>query len=304
MGRHIPGKPTIIPQNMPGAGSAIVVQNLLKAAPRDGSVLGAVGQYIAFDQIAKDLTDKYDTRELNWLGNPDESNAIMPVWAATGVKTIEDARKREVILGGTAPNAASDLGARALNNIIGTKFKLIDGFNGNDDIDLAMERREVDGRASTFWVDLKARHPDWIRDRKVNILLQFGYEREPELSNVPLMLDLARTPAERQVFEMMSANARIGHPFVTTPGVPADRLAALKAAFAAAMKDPQLLAEAAKQILPIHPVSGERLAATVAKVVDAPPEVVKLFKAAIAKGETFNCNEIAKDKSLCARPRK
>ncbi|HWG04001.1 MAG TPA: tripartite tricarboxylate transporter substrate-binding protein [Beijerinckiaceae bacterium] len=304
MSRFIPGNPTIVVQNMPGAGSIVALQYLLTQAPRDGTILGTISQYAPFDQIANDLTGQYDTRNLNWIGNPEEVNAVMPVRAASGINSIEDAKKKEVIMGAGGVQDASVFNLRVLNNIVGTKFKIIAGYNGTAEQRLAMERGEIDGRGSDSWTNLKATAGDMLAAKKINIILQFGYEREKDLPDVPLLIDLARNQAERQVFEMMSSNARIGQPIVSTPDVPADRLEALRTAFEAVMKDPRFLAAAKQQKLDVNPVPGKLVAEAVEKTVEAPQEAIKLFKAAIAEGKTFNCAEVAMDKSLCAKPEK
>ena len=299
MTRFIPGNPTITPQNMPGAGSMIAVQHMLQQAPRDGTVLATISKDSPMDIVLNDRPYKADFAKLNWIGNASEDNNIMPVWAATGVKSVEDATKREVVMGTTSANGAGALYPRLLNNVHGTKFNIIAGFPGSAQLNLAMERGEIDGRGSDSWVTLNSTNPDWLRDKKVNVLMQMGFRRDPERAHIPLMIDLARTPVERILFETLSSGARVGTPLLTTPDVPAERLDALRAAFDAIMKDPEFLADAKKAKLDISPASGPNVQEAVVKTMTAPADIVDLLKAAITGDKTFNCAEVAKDKSLC-----
>jgi tripartite-type tricarboxylate transporter receptor subunit TctC len=300
MARFIPGNPTMVVQNMPGAGSVTAAQYLLQKAPRDGTTIGSISKDSPFDQVVNTQSANYDLGKLNWIGNANEDNDVMEVWAASGVRTVEDAKKREVIMGSTGQTGAGSLYPRLLNNIVGTKFKVIGGFPGSPQLYLAMERGEIDGRASDSLVSLKSTKPEYLRDKKVNVLMQMGFRRSPDLPDVPLMAELAKSPAERKVFELLSSNVRIGHPIVTTPEVPADRLAALIAAFDAAMKDPQFLAEAEQGKLDINPISSKALQEAVINTTQAPKEVVDLVLAASKDAQTFNCADVAKDKSLCS----
>jgi hypothetical protein len=251
--------------------------------------------------VVNNSPDKAAFAKLNWIGNVSEDNYIMTVWAATGVKTIADATKKELSMGATAANGAAALYPHILNNIFGTKFKVIAGFSGSTQLNLAMERGEIDGRGSDSWVTLRSTKPDWLRDKKINVLMQMGFRRDKETADIPLMIDLARNPVERMLFEMLSASAKVGASFLTTADVPAERLAALRTAFNAVMRDPQFLTEAEHAKLEINPVPGEDVQETVSKTIMAPKEVVDLLMAATAKGKAFNCNEAAKDKALCER---
>ena len=301
MSRYIPGNPVIVPQNMPGAGTMVAAQYMLQQAPRDGTVLATISKDSPVDVVVNKAPYKADYGRLNWIGNPNEDNNIMTVWATSGVKSIEDATKREVVMGVTAANGAGALYPRLLNTVLGTKFKIIAGFPGSNELNLAMERGEIDGRGSDSWVNLRSTRPEWLTEKKVNVIMQMGFRRDAESAAIPLMIDLARNPVERLLFEMLSSGVRLGYPLLTTPDVPAERLEALRAAFDAVMKDPEFLAEAKNARLGVNPVSGREVQQAVNGTVNAPGDVVDLLLAATTSGKTFNCAEVAKDRSLCGK---
>lgn len=304
MARFIPGKPTMVPQNMPGAGSAVAAQFLTHRAPRDGSVLATLGQNLPLDQALRPEKAKYDTRKLIWIGNVNEGNNVIMMWHASGIKTFDDAKKKEVFVPATGVTSTSVMYPRALNNIFDTKFKIIIGFGGGRELNLAIERGEMHGRGSIAWATIKANAPHYLAEKKVNIILQMGLKKEKDLPDVPLIVDLARNEAERAVLELIAAGVAIGRPILTTPDVPAERATALRAAFEATMKDDTFQAEAKKARLDVNPVSGIELQRIVEKVVGAPKDVIELTRAALTKGETFNCAAIVEDKTLCRKPKK
>jgi tripartite-type tricarboxylate transporter receptor subunit TctC len=298
MAEYIPGNPTMVVKMMPGGGHLVGTNWLYNVAPRDGSVLASIGEAIPLTQVLEPEKAKFDVSKFNWLGNPSVGNLVLSTWHASGVTTIDEAKRREVIIGAGGPTSPSGQIPRALNNILGTKFKIILGFPSTS-IDLAMERGEVDGRGSaqlTWW---RTGRPHWVAENKLNHLVQWGQKRDPELPNVPLMADLARNEAERQVFELLSSTVIVGRPILTTPDVPADRLAALKEAFVKAMKDPEFLAEAKKLKLEINPIYADDMQKMINDLIATKPEVVRLAKAAISEGQVFDCKALVKDTSLC-----
>lgn len=304
MARLLPGKPSVVAQNMPGAGSARAAQYLMVSAPQDGTVLGTVGQNLPLDQALSAGKTKYDTRRFNWIGNIIDGNNVMFVWHTTGVKSVEDAKTKEVFLSATGVTSTSVQYPRVLNNMFGTKFKIITGFGGGTELNLAIERGETQGRGSTGWSNIKAVTPQYLADKKINIILQMGLKREKDLPDVPLLIDLARNPAERRVLELISAGVDIGRPILTTPGVPAVRVKLLRDTFDAALADKQFLAEAAKARMDISPVRGEDVQKIVENIVSAPPDIVNLVEAAMTKGAVFDCRALVKDQTLCEVPKK
>jgi tripartite-type tricarboxylate transporter receptor subunit TctC len=278
IGRHIPGNPTVISQNMPGAGGRKAAGWLYNVAPKDGTVIATFSQNIPIDQALSKKSLKYDVRKFNWIGNAFQSNNILMTWHRSGVKTIEDARKKEVTVGGTGMNSPDTFYPRVANSVLGTKFRIIPGYKSGSAIDLAMERGEVGGRGSTSWLSTKIQRPDWIRDKKFSILFQMGTRKEPELPQIPLLSDLGKTKEQRQILEFVSSNVMLGRPVVTAPGVPASRVVALRKAFDDTMKDPVFLADAEKHKMVVSPVSGTAIQAHVVKTVEMPPQVLEKIR--------------------------
>lgn len=298
MAEHLPGKPVMVVKAMPGGGHVVGTNWLYNVAPRDGSVLASIGEAIPLTQVLSPEKVKADVSKFIWLGNPNVANLVLSTWAETGIKTIEDAKKREVVVGAGGATSPSGQIPRALNNIVGTKFKIITGFPSTH-IDLAMERGEVDGRGSALWAWWKTGRASWVAEHKLNHLVQWGPHRDPELADVPLLTELAKNEAERQVFQLLSSTVIVGRPILTTPDVPADRVAALKKSFAAAMDDKTYRAEAAKARLEINPMLADDMQKLIEAVIATPAEVVKLAQAAITQGQVFDCKALVKDPALC-----
>ena len=273
MGPHIPGNPRIVPQNMAGGGSRVAANFLYNAAPKDGTALATVDQAIPVQQAIGDPTVKFNAKAFNWIGNLDSDNNVLTTWYKTGVKTIEEAKQKQVTLGATGFNTSSQYPA-ALNKTIGTKFKIIFGYPGGNDINLAMENGEVGGRGSNSWASWKATRPEWVKDHKLNILVQIGLKKAPDLPDVPLMIDLAPNALDKAAFTILSSPPSVGRPIFGPPGMPADRVATLRQAFDDTMKDPAYIAAAKKEGLDMEPSSGQELAKVVDGIVDAPKNVI------------------------------
>ena len=271
LGDHIPGNPTVVPVNMPGAGSRTAATYVYSAAPKDGTVLGTADQSLAVEQAMGDPTLKLNASKFNYIGNPIADNNTTVTWYTSGVKTIADAQKKEVTVGATGGSTSSQF-PRAMNALLGTKFKIIYGYPGANDINLAMERGEVGGKGSDSWSAWKATRPEWLRDKKINILVQIGLEKAPDL-NAPLLMDLAKTAQDRAVLKLLSTPSEIGRPIFAPPGTPADRVAALRQAFDATMKDPGFIKDAAKANAALNPVSGAKLQSIVAEIVATPKPI-------------------------------
>ena len=283
IGKHIPGKPTIIARNMPGTGSRTAVAWITSVAPKDGSVIATADQSLSVAQAMGDkaLTDmKIDTSKLIYIGNPSADNNTTSTWHTSKVKTIEDAMKFEVPMGATGGSTSSQY-PRAMNALLGTKFKIILGYPGGNEINLAMERGEVEGRGSNAWASWKSTRMEWIKEKKINILVQIGLTKAPDLPNVPLMMDLAKNADDKAVLKLLSASTTIGRPLFTSPGVPEERVKALRAAFEATMKDPEFLADAEKRGFDINPVSGEEMQTIVADIVATPKPITDRLQSII-----------------------
>ena len=269
LGNYIPGKPTIVPRNMPGAGSRAATKWVYSVGPKDGTILATADQSLSVEQAMGDKQLDVDTTKLIYIGNPNADNNTTATWYASGIKTIEDAKMKQVVMGATGGSTSSQY-PKAMNALIGTKFKIIIGYPGGNDINLAMEKGEVDGRGSNAWGSWKATRPDWLRDKKINILVQIGLTKAPDPPDVPLLIDLASNDEDRAILKLLSASSTIGRPVFTSPGVPAERVKALRDAFDAMVKDPVFLAEAGKEHFDINPVAGGELQKIVADIVATP----------------------------------
>ncbi len=282
IGAHIPGNPTIVPQNMPGAGSRSAANWLYKVAPQDGTVIACLGQATPIDQALSQPGVQFDASKFNWIGNLSLVNNFLFVSAASGVFTFAQAKTKQLAIGATGASSPSVLYPQVSNNLLGSKFKIIAGYPGGGDINIAVERHEIDGRGSDSWASMKIIHLDWLRDHAVNILFQVGPRREPDLAQVPLWTELAENDDQRQVLTLLSGDVSVGRPILTAPNVPADRVKALRQAFAETMRDPQFIKAAKQANMEMNPMQGEELQQIVEKIVSSPPRILAMAKDAIA----------------------
>jgi tripartite-type tricarboxylate transporter receptor subunit TctC len=284
LGNHLPGKPTVVPKNMPGAGSRAAAQYVYNVAPKDGTVLATVDQSMAVQQAMGDPAIKFDTNKFIYIGNPASENNTVVTWHTSGIKSVEDAKKKEVPIGSTGSNTSSQY-VLALNALAGTKFKVITGYPGGNEINLAMEKEEVAGRGSNSWGSWKATRPQWLAEKKINIIAQVGLKRTADLPDVPTLIDIVSSPEDKAAMRLLSAPTTIGRPIFTTPDVPADRVKALRAAFDAMLKDPAFIEEANKLKLDLEPVSGEELQRIVSDIVSTPKPIADRLQKAVAVPE-------------------
>jgi tripartite-type tricarboxylate transporter receptor subunit TctC len=282
MGKYIPGNPSIIVVNMPGGGGITAANYFTQIAPRDGTVMGIVSQGLAADQaLGMSPQLKADLREFNWIANVIFSNQLLVVWHTSATKTLEDAKKRVTTIGTTGAGSASVQYPAFYNNVLGTKFKIVFGYPGGQHIDLAMERGEVEGRGTNPYSSYMASHPEWIPKKLLIPLVQSGVEKERELPDVPLITELPAKPEDKPLLQFMARASTVGRPLATTPGVPADRVAALRAAFTAMVKDPDFIAAAAREKLEIQPQTGEQLQEIILGLISSPADVRERMKAAL-----------------------
>jgi tripartite-type tricarboxylate transporter receptor subunit TctC len=281
IGKHVPGKPNVVPKNQPGAGSFLAVNQVFNVLPKDGTIIGIGAPTMALDEKLGSQGVRFKTAELNWLGRVDSLINMVFMWKTSPVKTFADAQKTESTLSGTGAGSTVSIYPTVMNNVFATKFKLVMGYRGSNEAMLAVERGEVEGH-STSWTALKVAHPDWIRDKSVNLLVQFSIKRHVELPDLPTAVDLARNDDERQVLSAIMNAAEVGTAFFTTPGIPADRLTALRRAFDATMKDADFLAEVEKIRLGVNPITGEELQKLVAEVSDLSPALLDKVRTAYA----------------------
>ena len=278
LGKHIPGQPTIVPRNMPGGGGVQAANWIANIAPRDGTVVHMIMANMMASQAMGLPGVEFDTRKFQWIGNTSSTPNVVAAWHTSGVRTIEDVRKRELVVGAPMGTAGA-LYPVLMNALAGTKFRLVTGYPGGNEVSLAMERGEVDGRGSNSWAAWKSTKPEWVRDHKLNILVQIGLKRAPDLPDVPLMLELATNDADRKLLEFISAETEVARSLVTTPGTPPERVEALRRAFDAMIKDPEFLAEAAKSDMDISPATGEESQKIADAIVNTPPEIAARARA-------------------------
>jgi len=274
IGKHIPGNPTVVPQNMTGAGGLKMTNYLYNVAPKDGTAIGMIANAFPALQAVGIAGVQFDAAKMQWLGSIAPAVETMAVWHTTGIKTIEDARKRETVAGASARGAITFFYPAMMNEYLGTKFKIVTGYPGGNQINLAMERGEVEARNNT-WSSWKATKADWLKDKKIAVIAQAG-PRAPDL-DAPSVEDAARTPEDRLLIELVVSGTQLGRPLATN-AAPADRVAALRSAFAATMKDPEFLAEAQALNFEVDPVLGEKMQTIVEKVLATPKEVATKAK--------------------------
>ncbi len=283
IGRHIPGNPAIVAQNMPGAGSLRAAQSLYTVAPKDGTAIATFGRTIATTPLLAPASAQFDATKFNWLGSITNEVSTCVAWYTAGFKTFNDLLVKPITLGGDGPGADPDVFALLYKNVFDAKIKLVSGYHGTNPIVLAMERGEVDGLCGYSWSTIKSRHQGWLKDKKLNILVQAALKSDPELPNIPLVLDVAKTDEQRQTLKVILVTQEMARPFTAPPGVPQDRVAALRAAFDATMKDPEFLADAQKLNLDINPMSGQAIHDLLVETYATPKAIVERAAQAIAK---------------------
>jgi len=282
MGKYIPGNPSIVANNMPGGGGITAANYMAQVAPRDGTVIGIVSQGLAADQaLGMSPQLKADLREFNWIANVIYSNQLLVVWKTSPTQTIEDAKRRVTTIGTTGAGSASVQYPAFYNNVLGTKFKIVFGYPGGQHIDLAMERGEVEGRGTNPYSGWMASKPTWIPTRQIIPLIQSGIEKEPALPDVPLITEQAVRAEDQPLLDFMGRAATVGRPLATTPGVPAERVAALRKAFQDTIRDPEFIAAARQENMEIRPQTGEQLQGIIFGLLNSPQDVRERMKIAL-----------------------
>jgi tripartite-type tricarboxylate transporter receptor subunit TctC len=277
LGKHLGGSPSVIVRNMPGSGSLVATNHLANAAPKDGTTLAVIGGGTVLEPLLGNPQAKYDGRRFNWIGGRSRDNFLCAVWHTVPVQTMQDVVKRETVVGSTGPGSRTLSYPKALNELIGTKFKIVTGYPGGNEITLALERGEVEGYCGWAIGSIMQRAPQWLHDGTVRALAQFTLSK-PDLPNVPLASDLPPTQTGKQAIELLAADSVLAWPLIAPPDLPVERVRELREAFSGMMKDPELIAEATKQGLEIDPVSGQEMQDLVDRLHSAPPEVVELVK--------------------------
>jgi tripartite-type tricarboxylate transporter receptor subunit TctC len=272
---HIPGNPNIIAKNMPAAAGLAAASALYTTADKDGSTIAAFTNGAAMDPLFGNASARYDAQKFNWLGSIGKLQNVCATWHRSEVKSIAAARAREVIVAAAGATSNSAIVPRTLNALLGTKFKVIAGYDTGAGLTLAIERGEAEGICGLSWSTIKASRPHWIRDRLLNIIVQMSLTKLPELADVPNALDLVADRENKQVLELILIRQEAGRPFAAPPGVPADRLAALRRAFDATLADDEFRADAQKAQLEIEPLAAAEIETLLATAYDAPNAIVQ-----------------------------
>ncbi|MDB5650160.1 MAG: tripartite tricarboxylate transporter family receptor [Hyphomicrobiales bacterium] len=280
-GRHIPGEPNVVVRNVPGAAGLVLANSLYNLSPRDGTEIGTFNRTIPLDPMLDGTKSQFDAQKFSWIGSTSNEVSTCVAWHTAPVKTIQDAMTTELVVAGTGPAADAVMYPRLMNDILGTKFKMVTGYQGAADSIMAMERGEAQSFCAWTWGSLTATHGDWLRNRTVNVLVQFGLRKHADHPEIPLVLDLAKTTKDRQALELMMSPLLFARPFAAPPGIPQERLTALRKAFDATVRDPDFLADAGKQGLEIDLVTGAEIETVLARLYVTPADVVDRVKAAL-----------------------
>jgi tripartite-type tricarboxylate transporter receptor subunit TctC len=277
LGKHIPGNPTVVPQNMTGAGGLKMANYLYEVAPKDGTSIGMLANSFPASQATGEQGVAFDAAKFLWIGSISPTVETMTVWKTAGATSIEDAKTKEIVAGATGKGAITYTFPKMLNELLGTKFKIVTGYPGGNDVNVAMERGEVGARNNT-WSAWKATRAEWLKNKDILILVQAGPTAK-DLPGVPNIEDLAKTEDDRKIMQLIISGTKLGRPLATTPGVPADRVAALRAAFDASMTDPDFIAAAQAAKVEIDPVRGVTIQKVVEDVLATPKPLVERAKA-------------------------
>jgi len=287
MPRHLPGKPTMIVQNRPGAGSRNAANHVYAAAAKDGTVIGLTNNMLPLFQYLQPTGVRYDMTQVHWLGNMVVLNSVVALWHTAPAKTLEEARRVETVLGSTGRGGETYIVPAMMNAALGTKFKIVTGYPGINEITLAIERGELHGRSGS-WANLVQQSPEWISGKKINVLAQIGIAKDPELAAVPLITDLAANADDRQLLELVSGFPVFSRAPWLPPGVPAERVAAMRRAFDATLKDPEVLRFAKERNIDLSPNTGEEVQKLAASVGAIPAPLVARARDILQLGDAAN----------------
>ena len=282
LGKHIPGAPVIVPKNMPGAGHIRAANYVYSQSPRDGTTIGTfIPIFVMAQVLERSRSIQFDPAQFNWLISTASNNGTVYTWHKAAIRSVEDATKRPVLMGGTGVGSYTVIYPTVMNSLLGTRFKIVMGYQSTTEIGLALERGEIESRAGNNFNSLKSEHGDWLKNRMINIIAQVGLERDPEFPQIPLISELAGSSDNRQVLKFFSTDVVIGRPFVTSPGVPAERVALLRKAFDDTMRDPAFVHECASSGIDLNPVAGEKVQKIVADLIATPDVIVAKAKLAM-----------------------
>jgi tripartite-type tricarboxylate transporter receptor subunit TctC len=284
MGKLLPGTPNVIVQNMPGAASMKAANYIFAIAPKDGSQIATFSRGLPMQPLLDSQGVQFDALKFGWIGSVAAETSVTFAWAGAGFNSFEDARQKEMLVSASGAGADSATFPWIMNAVLGTKFRVITGYPDSNSTMLAIERGEAQGSAGTSWGTLTSSRADWLAKNRIVVLAQLGLQSNPAIGKAPLIVDLAKNAEDRQVLEMIFARQSFAYPYTAPPGLAPDRLAALRKAFSATMKEPDFLADATKMGLEVSPIHGEEMSALIEKLYKTPPEVVARARAAIQAG--------------------
>ncbi|MFM1815142.1 MAG: hypothetical protein RLZ98_1837 [Pseudomonadota bacterium] len=285
LGKHIPGNPSVVPKNMPGAAGTRVANYVYSVAPKDGTYLGATLNSVPLTQIMQPAKAKYESAKFNWIGALNSPANVLATWHAANIRTIEDAKKREVLIGATTAGTTMEMYPLLANRFLGTKFKVVLGYRAGKGVNLAMERGEVEGRGSNSWLSYKMQDASWVEQNKLNVLFQMTLKRDDDLKDVPTLIELAANDEDRQAIAVLAKTETIGRSVMAPPGVPKDTVATLRKAFETMLRDKEMLADASKAMLEIKPIQGLELQEMVESIFRTPQPIMEKFLAAVRTGK-------------------
>jgi tripartite-type tricarboxylate transporter receptor subunit TctC len=275
IGKYIPGNPTVVPKNVEGAGGLRLTNLAYNTMPRDGSALATINRGTVLDPLLGNPGAQFDPTKFGWIGSTNNEISVCVAWATTGISRFEQLRTAELIVGATGPSADTYQFPKIANGVLGTRFKIVTGYPGGNDVDLALERGEVQGRCGWSWTAVKATHQPWLDQKKINLLFQIGLSKHPELAQVPLVLDFASNDEERQILKLVFARQVMAWPYLAPPDVPRERLEILRTAFMQTMQDADFRAEAAKSGLEISAVPGAEIQRLVDELYQTPAPIAR-----------------------------
>jgi len=281
MGAHIPGQPTMIVQNLPAAGGLVMTNQLYAIGPKDGTAIGVPINGIPTQPLVQPAGVQFDANKLIWLGSTNREPYVAFVWHTAPVQSLEELKRKELVVGSTTPGTTMSDFPAVTNAVLGTKFKVVRGYEGTPQINHAIERGEIQGQGGIGWQAVKAQVPHWITEKKIKVIAQYGLKPHQELPGVPSMLELASNDADRQAMTMIVGRTEYGRPYFLPPDVPTARVEALRRAFDATMKTPGFIADVAKLQLELSPMTGEQVQVLVAQLGRTPPDVVARVRAAL-----------------------
>jgi len=279
---HIPGQPSIVVKNMPGAGHIRAANYVFTQAPKDGGTIATfIPVFVMAQVLERSRSIQFNPAQFNWLASTSSSNSTVYTWHTSGIRSVEDATKRTVVMGGTGAGSYTIIYPTVMNSLLGTRFKVVTGYQSTAEVGLAMERGEIEGRAGNNLNSLKAENGEWLRTGKINLIAQVGLTRDAEFPRIPLLTDLAKNEEDRRILRLFSTDVAIGRPFVTSPGVPVERVGLLRAAFEAMMRDPAYIEDSRKAGLDVSATDGATIQSIVADLVGTPDDIVAKAKLAM-----------------------